>query len=979
MNPVARNTSRLRPPVRLLVSLVAAGALLGVLPAVAQADFGFQPGAAGFDGLISNADGTVDTQAGSHPYQIMTSFDLNTTTDPYGNEVPDGGDLKDLTVGLPAGLVGNPQALPQCSYNDFEAYNISTQGNDCPDSSQVGMLYINALGLGGPFFLPLYNLAPPPGVPAEFGASYNQVPVVLTASVRTGADYGINISLQDAPQEAGLIASTATFWGVPADPSHNPLRDAYCYGGTSSGDCWSGGDSAGVAETPFLTMPTACSGPLTTTVSADSWSDPAAFVTDSYLSHDTSTSPNPVGIAGCDNLDFTPGLSVQPDTSVADSSSGLNVDLSMPQSDLTGGLAEADLKDASVTLPAGVSVDPSAAAGLTACTPDAIGMSNGDTPTCPDSSKIGTVQIDTPLLADPLTGGIYVAQQNNNPFNSLLAIYLTAYADGVWVKLAGHVVPNPVTGQLTTTFDNNPQLPFTDFKLNFFGGSQGILATPQQCGTYTTTSDLSSYAGGPDATPSDSFTINSGCVNGFQPTFTAGTTNPQAGQYSPFVLSLTRADTDQNLGGLSVTLPDGMLAKLSGVAECSDADLAAAAAVTGAQEQASPSCPASSQVGTVEAGAGVGPDPYFLAGGVYLTGPYKGAPYGLAVVVPAVAGPYDLGTVVVRQALNINPSTAQVTDVSDPFPTILQGIPLDIRRIDVDLNRPGFTVNPTSCTPSSVNGTVTSTAGATAKVSSRFQVGGCAALSFAPKLKLGLSGKGQTKSGDHPTLTATLTDRSGQANLRSAKVTLPLSMALDPNNSNHVCNNAVAAAVHGGAVGCPVSTIVGTATANTPLLSRPLTGKVYLVQGIRTNSKGQKIHTLPTLLIPLRGQIALDLRAKSSVNGAGALVTTFSTIPDAQISKFTLKITGGKKGLLVITGRGQTICGKPQVAGENLGAQSGKRETASATLSTPCTKAQIRRARAAAKAKPEAKAKGKRNGHGTTGKHHKPAETSHTQ
>ncbi|MGH2929187.1 MAG: hypothetical protein ACRDL8_13370, partial [Solirubrobacteraceae bacterium] len=337
---------------------------------------------------------------------------------------------------------------------------------------------------------------------------------------------------------------------------------------------------------------------------------------------------------------------------------------------------------------------------------------------------------------------------------------------------------------------------------------------------------------------------------------------------------------------------------------------------------------------------------------MYLTGPYKGAPYGLAVVVPAIAGPFNLGTVVVRQALFVDPTTAQVTVRSDPFPTILDGIPLRLQRVDVDMDRADFTINPTSCDPMSVTGTLTSTGGLSHAVSSRFQVGGCQALGFSPKLRMSLTGKGRTRSGDHPNLVSTLTQPGGQANIRDVRVALPLSLALDPNNSQHVCDYATAAAVHGGAVGCPASTIVGSATAVTPLLSKPLAGKVYLVQGLRCR-RGQPsqqrkcvngqtpIRTLPSLLIPLRGQIALDLRAQTSIpaHGAQKLVTTFSTIPDAPVSKFTLQITGGRRGILVITGRGRSICTKRQVTDASMGAQSGKTHAQNVSMSTPCGQA----------------------------------------
>jgi hypothetical protein len=898
----------------------------------ADPGFGFHQA----DVSMTNADGSPATQAGSHPYQMTTSFDLNSYVDPDGQLVVPG-NARDIVADLPAGLIGNPQAMPKCSQAAYEA-------NACPDSTALGVADFRIGDNTGPLndFQAIYNLVPPPGMPAQLGAFVNGSPLVqLNAGVRTGGDYGLVVSLVNAPQAKEILGATLTFWGDPADASHDAVRGDQnssgtgCLGpenGLSIGTC-----PAAVGENvPLLTLPTSCGAPPVMGLSADPWPDPGQYASVSVPLHDAAG--NPYAIDGCRLLDFSPSVSIQPDTSVADSSSGLSFDLHVPQDGLLNpdGLAEANVKNVTVSLPAGVSLNPSSANGLQACTPAEIGIDNANAPSCPDASKVGSVEVDSPLLPDPLEGGVYVAQQDQNPFGSLLAIYVTAYADGVWVKLAGDVAADPVTGRLVTTFSNNPQLPFTDFRVNFFGGPLGVLATPESCGAYTTTSDLSPWSGGPDATPSDSFTIDSGCVNGFSPSFTALSQNPSAGAYSPFELSFSRSDTDQNFSGLSVSLPPGMLAKLAGVSECSDAELAQAAASTGEQELANPSCPANSQVGTVQTAAGTGSDPIFVGGSAYLTGPYKGAPYGLAVVVPAVAGPYDLGTVVVRQALYVDPTTAQVTAVSDPFPTILQGIPLRIRRIDVDLDRPDFTVNPTNCDPMAITATLTSTGGLSAPVSSRFQVGGCQELPFAPKLKIALTGKGRTRSGDHPNLVSTLTaGYSNEANARSVRVALPLSLALDPINSQHVCNYDVAQAVHGGAVGCPADTIIGTATAITPLLSQPMSGNVYLVQGIRFNKQGQRIRTLPSLLIPLRGQIAIDLRAQSSVNGAQQLVTTFPTIPDAFVSKFTLTITGGPKGILVITGRGRTICGQPQIANATLDAQSGKTETVNPTLSTP--------------------------------------------
>jgi hypothetical protein len=902
---------------RLLVGLAAAACLLlgAVLPSTALADFHV----VSFSGSTTNADGTVDTQAGSHPFESTTSFNFPTTTNSTGETVPDG-NMKDVSVNLPAGLIGDPNATPKCTTAQLDA-------NTCSGATQVGQLTLNT-GVLGALTLPVFNMVPRAGVAAQFAANVLLVDAFIDINVRTGGDYGLTAALQNIPTILPLTGSTLTLWGVPADPAHDANRT--CPGvGSPCG--------AGVAETPFLTMPTQCSGPLTYTMSADSWQNPGHLVTGSFET--TGSGGTPAGVNGCGSLSFNPSITVGLGSGQADSPTSVSVDVHVPQApDVPGGLATPSLKNAVVTLPPSINLSPSAADGLQACTQAQFGLNNANEPACPDASKIGTAEIDSPISADPLTGGIWLAQQNANPFNSTFAMYVATEADGTLIKLAARIDANPSTGQLTTTFTNNPQLPFSDFKLNFFGGARAALTTGETCGTGTVNTDIqpwSSPGTGADAHPTTTVSVNAGCASGFAPTFNAGMANTQAGSFSSFGLSFTRSDSDQDLSGLTVTLPQGVSAKLAGVAMCPEADIAAAQGKSGAAELASPSCPAASQVGTAETGAGPGSDPFFLSGKVYLTGPFNGAPYGLVVIVPAVAGPLDLGNVVVRQSLNIDPTDAHVTVTSQPFPTILDGVPLRLRRVDVNLNRSDFTVSPTSCNPMSINASLTSVGGATANESSRFQVGGCSSLAFSPKLKIGLTGKGKTKSGDHPTLTANLTQKSGQANIKSAKVTLPLSLALDPKNSKHVCAFATAQAVHGGAVGCPSSTIVGSATAKTPLLSQSLSGKVYLVQGIRTNAQGQQIRTLPSLLLPLRGQVALDLRAQTSVS-KGKLVTTFPNVPDIPVSSFKLSLNGGSKGILVITGRGKSICSSAQTTADTLDGQSGKQEASSIKMATPC-------------------------------------------
>ena len=815
---------------------------------------------------IASFSATQSTlQAGAHP-DLTTSFTFTTdtvTNEEHNSVIDPTADAKDIDLELPAGLVGSGLATPQCPGGASDV---------CPTDTQVGVATIEFGGFFAapfPFTVPVYNVAPSSGEPARFEFSViGSVFVKLEMSVRTGGDYGITTSISNVSSAFTIVGVSVTLWGVPAEASHDAERT--CANGASP--C-----SSGAPEMPLLTNPTQCSTPVAARLNVDAYQTPGQFA---------SASATPVQMTGCEALGFSPSLSVQPTVSSADSPAGLNVDLSVPQNGSPNGDATSNLRDASVSLPAGMTVNPSAATGLTGCTPAEIGIANASAPACPNSSQVGTTEIDSPLLAEPLVGGIYVAQQDANPFDSLLAVYVTGFADGVWVKLPGQITANPVTGQLTATFSNDPQLPFSNLKLDFFGGSGAILATPQQCGTYTTTSNLTPWSGGAAVSASDSFTIDSGCVSGFAPTFTAGTQNAQAGAFSPFSLSLARADTDQNLSGLSVQLPDGLLAKLAGVPECSEAELAAAAASTGTAEQANPSCPSGSQVGTVTAGSGTGSDPFFLSGQVYLTGPYKGAPYGLAIVIPALAGPYDLGTVVVRQALDINEHTAQVTDVSDPFPTILQGIPLDIRRVDVDLNRPGFTFNPTSCEPMAVTGSIDSTQGVSAAVSSRFQVANCASLPFKPTVTAETHAYHTRKTGSF--LKVTIAAKEGEANLAKVRVTLPKKLPSELETLKQACAEAQFAA---NPAGCPKAAVVGTVVAHTPVLAKPLEGPaIYVAHG---HAK------YPDLALVLQSEgVTIVQEGATSISSRGFTTSSFNAIPDVPVSSIELTLPEGKNPAL---------------------------------------------------------------------------------
>jgi hypothetical protein len=890
---------------------------------------------------VQDQSGNPASQAGGHPYALTTAIGFNVSSlSSAVNNIPEpqeNAEPRDINVALPPGLVGNPGAVPQCSDVQFDT---GPDPSVCPAETQVGYLALFFYAGGtAPQALPVYSVVPPPGQPAEFGFDVGGVHVPIFFHVRTEGDYGLTADLSGVTEADPVLASYLTLWGTPADPSHSLLRFTQGAGqpGTDlPGNPLPGGVPSDAPPLPLLDYPTNCeSGARTASATADSWQDPGVFT-----SPTTSTLPAPTG---CDNLSFQPSLTATPDNLTAGQPAGLQVDLHVPQTNDPGVPATPQLENATVTLPQGMVINPASAGGLQGCSDAQIALHSDAAATCPDGSQLGTVQVATPLLPGPLTGQVYLGAPECSPCAStdaqsgrMVRLYIVAQGFGVTVKLPGTVSVDPVTGQLATTFDQNPQLPFSDLLLTLDDGPRASLVNPRACGAYATTSDLSPWSSPftADVFPSSSFAIsNCGDPNVFAPTFSAGSTSSRAGAYSPFMLTFSRGDQDQFFSGLTATLPPGVSAKLAGVPLCSDSDASAG------------TCPAASRVGTATVASGPGSEPLWIPQpgapqpSVYLTGPYKGAPYGLVVEAPAVAGPFNLGTVVVRQALYVDPTTAQVTAVSDPFPTILDGIPLQIRTVSVTIDGPSFTLNPTGCDPMAITGTLTSTGGMSAPVSTRFQVDSCQALGFSPKLAFRLTGRGQTHSGNHPTLTATLTQGPGQANIRSARVALPLSLALDVNNSQHVCNYDVAQAVHGGPVACPASTIVGQASASTPLLDRPLSGPVYLVQGIRFGRQGQRIHTLPSLLIPLRGQIALDLRASSAVNGAQQLVTTFSTVPDAPVSKFTLTINGGRKGILVITGRGKSICTAAQVADASFGAHSGKTMSAAITMSKPCAAA----------------------------------------
>jgi hypothetical protein len=843
----------MKPLVAFLVALLAA--LAGAGPAAAE--LGFEPGR--FSARLHDAAGVEVTQAGAHP-DATVEFMLRSKLDANGDRVPDGS-LKDVAVELPAGFVGNPQATPRCTHADFV-----TRG--CDRGALVGVETIKTAAIqGAPIdetTVPVFNLVPPDGVVARFGFQVASVYVTIDMRVRSDGDYNLVADLSKLSSLLQIHGSKLTLWGVPADNNGDGPFEF-----TDVGEGTYGGPGEGPRR-PFLTAPTKCGPPLTTTITATSWQQPDRVVRDTYTPAE--------GISGCDALRFDAALDLRPESSRAGAPSPYAVTLTVPQADDPDGLATPTVEDVTVTLPAGVAVSPSSATGLEGCTDAQAALRSLAAPACPAASKIGTVSIETPLLAGPLTGSIFLGTPKSNDAQSgeMLRTLLIASGEGVTVKLEGKITPDPLTGRLRAVFAANPQLPFSALRLRFQGGARAPLVNPQSCGTHTTTAAISSW-GGQQVSTASSFEIAQGPTGGacaplgFAPSFVAGMASAQAGAFAPFTLTFGRDDAQQDLGDLDLSLPPGVTGLIA------NADLC------GEQQAAAGTCGEGSRIGSASVAAGPGEHPFRLPGRVYVTGPYRGAPFGMSIVVPALAGPFDLGTVVVRAAIHVDRTTAALRVVSDPLPTILQGIPLRIRTVTVAIDRPRFMLNPTSCAPKRVDGTVRSAQGATAAVSSRLQVGGCRSLPFAPKLALRVGARGHTARGRTTPLTARLTTRGGDANLRAVTVTLPKSINARLEVIRDACTLEQ---FHAGRC----TRQVGTATAVTPLLRDPLSGPAYFVRN--------SARRLPDLMVALKGQVEIDLTGKVTIPPDLTLRTAFDTIPDVPIRSFRLRLFAGRNGPL---------------------------------------------------------------------------------
>jgi hypothetical protein len=936
---------------RMSLVLFAALALGASSAGPASAEFGLSQISVSF----TEADGSPTRQAGSHPFAMTTAFHVNTKLSvDKGVQVVDGA-IRNLDVILPAGFVGNPTAVPRCETLDFLSED-SNGHPDCADSTALGVLTVRlggGTGSVGEGTVAVYSLEPPPGSAAKLGFEVAEQPITVSIAPAQTPPYNVVASLRNTSQTVEVLSSELTIWGNPADPAHDPDRGDCAY------ESFPGTCEAVVPNRPFLTLPRSCDGPLVTTFTALSWwsgdpvhpGPPALFEADAQ-------SP---GMLDCSRLGFAPQLTAEPTSHRAESPSGLAVDLAVADEGLANpaGRADSDVDAALLALPEGMTANPSLAEGLATCGPGDLGR---ETPTsapgegCPEASKVGTLEVQTPVLEGTvLHGTLYIATPEDpatpdpgaeNPFDSLLALYMVVKDPGLGllIKQPGLIEPDPRTGQLVTSFEDLPPFPLGQVHLTLREGGRSPLITPPSCGPHTSVADL--YPSGDPFEPltiTSSFEIKQGVDGGpcpppgtrpFAPGLSAGTANNAAASYSPFHLRLTRRDGDQDLTRFDATLPPGVLAKLAGVSRCPDGAIAAAKAKTGRAELASASCPAASRIGSALGGAGVGSQLTYARGSLYLASPVGKAPLSVVGVVPAVAGPFDVGTVVVRQALRVNPVTgvAEVDgSLSDPIPHILAGIPLRVRDIRVDVDRPDFTLNPTDCSPFA---TAASIWGGGLDVfsraddspisrSARFQAANCARLGFRPRLALRL--KGGTKRGAHPALTAVYRPRKGDANLESIQTRLPKSAFLEQAHIRTICTR-----VQFAADACPKGSVYGHVVATTPLLEEPLKGPVYL----RSSD-----NDLPDMVLDLHGLVDVEVSARiDSVRGG--IRATFPSAPDAPLTKVVLRMQGAKKGLIV---NSTNLCAKRNRATVVLGAQNAKRRAIRpVVVARGCAKPRVR-------------------------------------
>jgi hypothetical protein len=844
------------------------------------------------------------TQAAGHPPIGFTQF---ITKDGPGLGVDPVGVLKDVRVDLPVGLSVNPQASPQCELATFEANPLS-----CTPASVVGSSLATVAAGGipvGPVPAQVYNLVPAQGEPALFGFEAAGSKVYLKSDVEWNGDYheGFSIAVPPVPLGARIFINRLVFSGLAGN-------------GT------------------FLTTPSTCYDPAqpafahiySTYLRADSVEVPDANFPNGSNRFEAALPPG-IKPTGCPDVPFKPGLTVSPGTTRTDSPDGATVDVTLPFEPLLP-IANSNVRTAKTLLPLGAGLNPAAAQGLVACDDAQFGKGTRNPVSCPAASKVGTVAVDTPPLPPgSLTGDVFVGRQlsrdpeSGNEYRIFIDAESARY--GVSARLIGNVSADRRTGRLNTTLAENPQVPFKSFKLTFNGGPRSPLSSPPTCGPNDSILSADPYSGTVTATAPTGYTLTS-APNGkacaktlgqrpFEPRFSAKSRSSKGGTYSPFSVDIDRSDGQQELKIVDVTLPAGVSGKLKGIPYCTSKQIAAAEDRAGEAEKKNPSCNSKSRVGTATIRSGTGSEPIEIKGTAYLAGPYKGAPLSLAVMTPAIAGPFDLGTVVVRVALFVEPETARIRAYSDPIPDVFGGAKLSIRSIDVDTDRRNFTTTPTNCGKLESKGVIKGGGKDPTKVAQfddtpvadGYQASGCKRLKFHPRLTTTVLGKGKALGrAQNPKFRAVVKARKGDANLRRAVVTLPKALILDQAHIRTICTRPDLAAGK-----CPKNSVYGHATATSPLIAGKLKGPVYLVPSS---------HILPDLLVDLRGQVNIRLRASTESVKGGRLRNVFSSTPDVPVTKFVLTMRGGKRGLLTNT---QALCARPLFSKATLRAQNGKK------------------------------------------------------
>ncbi|HWO83743.1 MAG TPA: hypothetical protein VNM38_08140 [Solirubrobacterales bacterium] len=870
----------------------AAGMAAGVEPtqiSAAPAGFGILPESFSLDFLRSDGISRI-REAGAHPGLVVMPLDLKTIETAVAggtSRTRPAAALRDLDVDLPPGFLGYPAAVGECT----PAQLISSA---CPPASQVGRVdgHLAFFGTADEpfrsFTLPLFNMSAPRGALADLVFESMNNPVHLKAFLDPSRNYALTIRSSNVNETVPATDLRITLWGVPADPVHDSERCGNFAFGSTAGEC-----SAGVPPQPFLTLPSTCGQEEAVTLrNYDSWEEPGIFGPPlSALAADSLT--------GCGERQLEPDLEVEADTLRTATPSGVEVRVEVPPNEDPFGHATPPARSIAVRLPVGMGISPAAAPRLATCAPSQMQLRTDHPVSCPEASRIGAVSVVSPLLPQPLEGAIFLARQGDNPFGSLFGVYLVVHDSeerGVLVKIPGRLDLDRDDGRITALFEDLPQIPFESLRLAFAGGPRALLVSSSSCGTQAAEAAVSSYAQ-PDAVARsiDTYTLEEGS-NGspcpaasadrpFGPRMQAGTVDVRAGAYTQLALRFEREDREQELQTIRLDLPPGITADLTGVAICPDARIGSIASGTAAAELATPACPPDSRLGTATATAGAGAEPISLPGRVYLAGPYRGAPFSLETVVPLKVGPFDLGSIGLRSAVHIDPRTARASVVSDPLPTVIEGVPLSLRALRLTLGRPRFIRNPTDCEETAMKGAFASAEGTKAEVSDRFQVGGCGRLGFKPSIAVRFLG--HPRRGAHPRIRTVLRSRWGDANLRRVALTLPPTMLLDSRGILDVCTRERFRWRD-----CPVGSAVGHLSVRTPLLDRPLRGAVYLLEGTGR---------LPALGAALDGDVDLEITGRVD-SFRGRLRTIFSRLPDAPWSKIVFELDGGKGGLLVNTG-----------------------------------------------------------------------------